>query len=114
LGDFGHRVTDTLLRSEFLPVRFRIRLMRAAGYVIDPSACLWAGVILRSKKTKTGSNVFINIGFVTILPSSPWLVVVLLQLARSSHAKRSQTAFTARVVRTLPSFAGSVCPEPVC
>lgn len=63
MGDFAHRVTDTMLRSEFLPVRARMRIMRLIGYDIHPSACLWSGAILRSKKISLGPEVFINIGF---------------------------------------------------
>jgi maltose O-acetyltransferase len=63
MGNFTHRVTDALLRSEFLPVRARMRLMRQAGYDVHPSACLWAGAILRSKNLTLGPNSFINIGF---------------------------------------------------
>ena len=118
MGDFGHRVTDTLLSSDFLPVRFRTRLMRAVGYDIDPSACSWAGAILRSKKAKTGINVFINIGFVTILPSvtvaSGCVIAASAVVTRQTQPNGLYAGTPARVVRTLSSFAGSVCPEPVC
>jgi len=63
MGNFAHRVTDTLLRSEFLPVKARMRLMRRIGYDFHPSACLWAGAILRSKNITIGPNSFINVGF---------------------------------------------------
>lgn len=63
MGDYVHRVTDVLLRSELLPVRARMKIMRLVGYDIAPDACLWAGAILRSKKLKVGSQVFINVGF---------------------------------------------------
>ncbi|MBU6448397.1 MAG: acyltransferase [Rhodospirillales bacterium] len=52
-----------MLRSEFLPVRARMRIMRWIGYDIHPSACIWSGAILRSKKLHLGPHAFINIGF---------------------------------------------------
>ena len=63
MGDFVHRVTDALLRSEMLTVGTRMRVMRLAGYDVAPSSCLWAGAVLRSKKLSVGPNVFINVGF---------------------------------------------------
>lgn len=63
MGDFAHRVTDTLLRSEFLPVGARMRIMRRCGYDIHPTSCLWPGAILRSKNLRIGPNSFINVGF---------------------------------------------------
>jgi maltose O-acetyltransferase len=63
MGDFVHRVTDALLRSELLPVGVRMRVMRLTGYDVAPSSCLWAGAVLRSKKLSIGPNVFINVGF---------------------------------------------------
>lgn len=63
MGDFVHRVMDTLLRSELLTVGMRMRAMRLVGYDVAPSSCLWAGAVLRSKKLSIGHNVFVNIGF---------------------------------------------------
>jgi len=63
MGNFAHRVTDALLRSEFLPVGVRMPLMRRLGYDIHPSSCLWAGANLRSKNLKIGPETFINVGF---------------------------------------------------
>jgi maltose O-acetyltransferase len=63
LGDYIHRVTDTLLASEFLPAKYRLKLMRIAGYQVAPDASIWAKASFRSKKIVVGANVFINIGF---------------------------------------------------
>ncbi|MDE2391972.1 MAG: acyltransferase [Rhodospirillales bacterium] len=63
MGNFIHRMTDALLRSEYLPVGARMPLMRRLGYDIHPSACLWAGANLRSKALTIGPDVFINVGF---------------------------------------------------
>jgi maltose O-acetyltransferase len=63
MGDFVHRVTDAVLRSELLTVGMRMRAMRLAGYDVSPRSCIWAGAILRSKNIKVGAGVFINIGF---------------------------------------------------
>ncbi|MGP8025791.1 MAG: hypothetical protein ACLPJJ_03615, partial [Acidocella sp.] len=63
MGDFVHRVTDALLRSELLPVGARMKAMRLMGYDVAPDSCLWAGAILRSRNLAIGSNVFINVGF---------------------------------------------------
>jgi maltose O-acetyltransferase len=63
MGDFAHRVTDALLRTEFLPVGVRMHLMRRVGYDVHPSSCVWAGAILRSKNLSVGPNSFINVGF---------------------------------------------------
>ncbi|OYV39269.1 MAG: hypothetical protein B7Z80_07730 [Rhodospirillales bacterium 20-64-7] len=63
MGDYPHRVTDALLASELLPVMFRMKLMRLAGYDVAPSSCVWAGASFRSKKLSIAENVFINVGF---------------------------------------------------
>ncbi len=63
MSDLLHRITDALLASELVPAKARMRLMRAIGYDVDRSACIWAGATLRSKKLKLGKNVFINVGF---------------------------------------------------
>ena len=63
MGDFIHRITDTLLRSEFLPVSIRMKAMRLIGYDVSSNSCLWAGAVLRSKNLSIGSQVFINVGF---------------------------------------------------
>jgi maltose O-acetyltransferase len=63
MGDFLHRVTDCVLRSELLPAGLRMRAMRLVGYDITPGSCIWAGAILRSKNIKIGAGVFINVGF---------------------------------------------------
>ena len=63
MSDFVHRATDALMRSEFLPARARMRLMRTLGYDIHRSSCIWAGASMRSKKIRIGKNVFINVGF---------------------------------------------------
>lgn len=63
MTDFTHRITDALLRSEFLPVSARMPLMRRLGYDIHSSSCFWAGANLRSKNIKIGPNVFVNVGF---------------------------------------------------
>ncbi len=63
MGNLAHRMTDALLRSEFLPVAMRMPLMRRIGYDVHPSSCLWAGAILRSKNLTLGPNSFINVGF---------------------------------------------------
>jgi maltose O-acetyltransferase len=63
MGDYPHRVTDALLASELLPVMFRMKLMRLAGYDVAPSSCVWAGASFRSKKLSIAGNVFINVGF---------------------------------------------------
>jgi maltose O-acetyltransferase len=63
MGDFVHRVTDAVLRSELLTVGMRMRAMRLTGYDVARDSCIWAGAILRSKNIKVGSGVFINVGF---------------------------------------------------
>jgi maltose O-acetyltransferase len=63
MGDFTHRVTDALLRSEMLPVMFRMKFMRMAGYKVATNSCFWAGANLRSKRLTVGGNVFVNVGF---------------------------------------------------
>lgn len=63
MSDLLHRITDALLGSELVPARVRIRLMRALGYDIDPTAAIWARGSLRSKKLRIGRHVFINVGF---------------------------------------------------
>jgi maltose O-acetyltransferase len=63
MGDFIHRAMTAALASEFLPVTLRMRLMRRLGFDVSPTTCIWAGASLRSKKLKTGSEVFINVGF---------------------------------------------------
>lgn len=63
MGDYAHRVTDALLSSELLPVMFRMKLMRAAGYDVARNSCVWAGASFRSKKLSIHGNVFINVGF---------------------------------------------------
>jgi maltose O-acetyltransferase len=62
-GDYAHRVTGALLASEAMPVAFRMRLMRAIGFDVAKTSCLWAGASLRSKRVSIGENVFINVGF---------------------------------------------------
>jgi maltose O-acetyltransferase len=63
MGDFAHRVTDALLASEFLPVMFRMKLMRLSGYDVATNSCVWAGASFRSKDIQVDGNVFINVGF---------------------------------------------------
>lgn len=63
MGDYAHRITDTLLRSELVPVGVRMRAMRLLGYDIAPSSCFWAGAVLRSKRLRVGPESFINVGF---------------------------------------------------
>ncbi len=63
MGDYVHRVLDAGLRSEFLPVRLRMKVMRWTGYGISDTCTIWSGACIRSKKLVVGANVFINVGF---------------------------------------------------
>lgn len=63
MGDFGHRIIDSMLRSDFLPARARTRLMRLSGYNVHPTCCIWSGAIFRSKNLNFAQYVFLNIGF---------------------------------------------------
>jgi maltose O-acetyltransferase len=63
MGDYIHRATDALLRSELLPVKYRMIFMRKLGYNVSNNSCIWANASFRSKNFKIGENVFINIGF---------------------------------------------------
>ncbi len=63
MGDYSHRVLDACLRSELVPARFRVPVMRRAGYGISIGCTIWPGACFRSKKVTIGSNVFINVGF---------------------------------------------------
>jgi maltose O-acetyltransferase len=63
MGDYVHRVTTALLASEFLPAKYRTKLMRRLGFDVSGDLCIWAGATLRSKNISVGSGVFINVGF---------------------------------------------------
>jgi maltose O-acetyltransferase len=63
VSDYGFRVLNALLGSEFLPASLRTKVMRAAGFKMHRSACVWAGANFRSNKVTIGSGVFINVGF---------------------------------------------------
>ena len=63
MGDFGHRVCDSLLSSAVVPVSVRQRLMRMLGYRIGQRVEIWAGANLRSKLITIGDDVFVNVGF---------------------------------------------------
>ena len=63
MGDFLHRLTDAVLRSEFLPVFLRMKIMRMVGFRICPDVTIWPGASFRSKNFQIGHNVFINVGF---------------------------------------------------
>jgi maltose O-acetyltransferase len=63
VSDYIHRVTDALLASELLPVMFRMKLMRFAGYNVAKTSCVWAGASFRSKRVTIGEHAFINVGF---------------------------------------------------
>jgi len=63
MTDFLHRAITAVLASELMPVTVRMKLMRGWGFGISRSTSIWAGASLRSKKLKTGEEVFINVGF---------------------------------------------------
>ena len=63
MSDYGYRITNAVLASEFLPASLRTKAMRALGFKMSQMATIWAGANLRSKKIEIGQGVFINVGF---------------------------------------------------
>jgi len=63
MGDYAFRVFSGILGSELIPAFLRTKIMRAAGFELSESCTIWPGCSFRSKRIRTGSDVFINVGF---------------------------------------------------
>lgn len=63
MGDYAFRILNAALGSELIPARVRNKLMRATGFEIAADTCIWAGANFRSRRVRTGTGVFINVGF---------------------------------------------------
>ena len=57
------RLARAGLGSNWLPPFLRMRAMRALGFDLDPTACVWPDCRFGSAKVRLGAHVFINIGF---------------------------------------------------
>ena len=67
------RVLLSGLSSELIPASIRTKIMRNLGFDLAPTACLWSGCNLRSRKMRVGDKVFINTGF--YFDGADWLTV---------------------------------------
>jgi maltose O-acetyltransferase len=63
VGNYPFRVISSLLSSELVPAFVRTKALRAIGFQISKTTCIWARCSLRSNKIRTTGQVFINIAF---------------------------------------------------